>query len=235
MNLTPDQIVLWQWGPIRINATLMFTWLVMLVLVGGSRLVTRRLSCGVRMSRMQNLCEVVVSFVRSQLNAIGGTKSQGHMPFIATLFVFIAASNLLDAIPGCHPPTASLSTTAALALCVFAAVPISGISTLGLMGFLGNYAKPSIFMLPFNIMGELSQTVALAIRLFGNIMSGAMISGILLSVTPLFFPVIMHAFGLLTGLIQAYIFAVLATVYLSSATEAQERINADNPNQEKGD
>ena len=110
------------------------------------------------------------------------------------------------------------ATTAALATCVFLAVPLYGIATRGLGGYLRLYIQPSPFMLPFNIIGELSRTLALAVRLFGNIMSGEMIIAILLSIVPLFFPVIMQLLGMLVGVIQAYIFAVLATVYIGSAT-----------------
>jgi F-type H+-transporting ATPase subunit a len=125
-------------------------------------------------------------------------------------------------VPGYIPPTASLSTTAALAICVFVAVPVYGILQSGAAGYFKQYIKPTVFMLPFNVMGELSRTLALAVRLFGNIMSGAKIGAILLAIAPLFFPIIMHALGLLTGLIQAYIFAVLAMVYIASATRSRQ-------------
>ncbi len=121
-------------------------------------------------------------------------------------------------MPGYHPPTGSLSTTTALAVCVFVAVPLYGIAERGLLGYLKNYVQPTPFMLPFNIIGELSRTLALAIRLYGNAMSGAVIVGILISVAPFVFPIVMRLLGLLTGLIQAYIFAVLAMVYIASAT-----------------
>jgi F-type H+-transporting ATPase subunit a len=143
-----------------------------------------------------------------------------YLPFVGTLFIFIAAANLLSFVPGYLPPTGSLSTTAALAICVFTAVPIYGIAQRGLRAYLKNYVQPTVFMLPFNIIGELSRTLALAVRLFGNVMSGIKIGAILLAVMPLFFPVLMHALGLLTGLIHAYIFALLAMVYIASATRA---------------
>jgi F-type H+-transporting ATPase subunit a len=139
------------------------------------------------------------------------------MPFIGTLFLFIATANLLGVVPGYWSPTGSLSTTAALAVCVFVAVPIFGIAKSGLGDYLRQYLQPSPFMLPFNIIGELSRTLALAVRLFGNVMSGQMIVAILLAIVPLFFPIIMQLMGMLVGVIQAYIFAVLATVYIASA------------------
>ena len=130
--------------------------------------------------------------------------------------------NILSVVPGYRAPTGSLSTSAALAFCVFVAVPVWGIRRRGLAGYFRLYIKPTPFMLPFNIMGEISRTLALAVRLFGNIMSGAMIGGILLSLAPLFFPVLLNILGLITGVIQAYIFAVLAAVYLAAAVRVQK-------------
>jgi len=222
MQITPDEMVLWQWGFVSINATLVFTWLVMLLLVGGSWLVTRKLSRGMEMSRFQNLLEVVVSFSRQQIREVTRQKADPYLPFIGSLFLFIAVSNLLTAVPWYQPPTGSLSTTAALAACVFVAVPLYGIRKRGVKGYLKQYLQPSVFMLPFNVMGELSRTLALAVRLFGNIMSGTMIVAVLLAVTPFFFPVVMQVLGLLTGFIQAYIFAILATVYIGAATRVHE-------------
>jgi F-type H+-transporting ATPase subunit a len=123
-------------------------------------------------------------------------------------------------VPGFDTPTASLSTTAALALSVLIAVPLFGIGSRGLGGYLKTYVQPSFVMLPFNIISEFSRGISLAIRLYGNIMSGAVIAAILLGVAPFFFPVVMDMLGLLTGIIQAYIFAILATVYISTATAA---------------
>jgi F-type H+-transporting ATPase subunit a len=140
--------------------------------------------------------------------------------------------HLLIIIPGYNPPTGSLSTTAALALCVFIAVPLFGIARIGFRSYLKNYIRPNVFMLPFNIMSEVSRTLALAVRLFGNIMSGTMIVGILVAVTPLFFPILMNIFGLLTGLIQAYIFAILAMVYIASATRAHREKESEPEEQE---
>jgi F-type H+-transporting ATPase subunit a len=170
----------------------------------------------------------VVGAIREQIRDVGQQDPDPYLAFVGSLFVLIAAANVLAIVPGYHPPTGSLSTTAALALCVFVAVPLYGMRQQGLSRYLKNYLQPSVFMLPFNIVGELSRTLALAVRLYGNIMSGAMIAGILLSIAPLVFPIVMQALGLLTGLIQAYIFAVLAMVYLASATRAHhERIEAN--------
>ena len=163
---------------------------------------------------------VIVTGIADQIRDIGARDARHYLPFVGTLFLFIAASNLLAVVPGCMPPTGSLSTSTALALAVLVAVPIFGIAKTGLGPYLKNYARPTLFMLPFNVIGELSRTIALAVRLYGNVMSGTVIVGILISIAPFFFPIIMQLLGMLTGLIQAYIFAVLATVYIASATRA---------------
>jgi F-type H+-transporting ATPase subunit a len=220
MEISPDNLILWQWGPVKLNYTILFTWIVMALMVVLSWLVTRRLSSGTTLSRGQVLLEVIVSTVKEQIEEISDQQATRYLVFIGTLFLFIAISNLLAVIPGYHPPTGSLSTTAALAVCVFIAVPLFGIQEQGLMGYLRQYIKPTPLMLPFNIIGELSRTLALAVRLFGNVMSGSLLVAILLAILPLVFPIIMQLLGLLTGLIQAYIFAVLAMVYIASATRA---------------
>jgi F-type H+-transporting ATPase subunit a len=222
MEISLDNWVFWRWGPLLVNATLVYTWLVMVLLTGGSWLVTRKLSTEPPLSRWQNLLEVVISTIAQQIQQISQQNYNHYLPFIGTLFIFISLSNLLSIIPGYHPPTDSLSTTAALALCVLVAVPLFGITQQGLRAYLGHYIKPTFLMLPFHLMSEFSRTVALAVRLFGNVMSGVMLGGILLAVVPLFFPVIMQLLELLIGQIQAFIFAVLATVYIASATQAHE-------------
>ncbi len=219
MNLTPDQVIFWQRGIITINATLVFTWLVMLVLVVVSWLITRKLSASTNISQGQNLLEVLVLGIGEQIEEISQQEPKPYIPFIGTLFIFIAVSNLLSIIPGYQPPTGSLSTTTALAICVFVAVPLYGIKKQGFWGYVKKYyLQPTPFMLPFNVIGRFSNTISLAVRLFGNVMSGTMIVGILLSIAPLFFPIKMQALGLLTGLIQAYILAILAMVFIAAAT-----------------
>jgi F-type H+-transporting ATPase subunit a len=222
-DLSPDEAVLWEWGFVHLNYTIVYTWLVMAVLVGISWLATRRLTSRASIPRWQNFLEIVVSAINGQIRDVTRQEPERYLPFIGTLFLFIVVSNLLAVVPGFHAPTASLSTTAALAVCVLVAVPAYGIASEGLLGYLKLYIRPTPLMLPFNIIGELSRTLALAVRLFGNMMSGAKIAAILLLIAPLFFPVLMHALGLLTGVIQAYIFAILALVYIASATQAHGR------------
>lgn len=223
-DISTDQVVFWRWESVWINATLVYTWAVMAALVLGSWLVTRKLTHEQRIPRWQNLLEIVVGGMREQIRQASQSRPEPFVPFIGTLFLFIAASNILMVVPGFEPPTASLSTTAALAGCVFLAVPLYGISQRGFVAYFRQYLTPTPFMLPFNIIGELSRTLALAVRLFGNVMSGAKIAAILVAVIPFIFPVVMNVLGLLTGLIQAYIFAILAMVYIASANRAQRRI-----------
>lgn len=213
-------MVFFQLGPIVINATIGFTWLVMLILVGGSWLITRRLTVTATIPAWQNVLEVVVTGIQDQIEEISQQKTVHYLPFIGTLFLYILVCNIFAIIPGFTPPTGSLSTTTALALCVFIAVPLFGIAHEGLLNYLKHYIDPTPLMLPFNVIGELSRTIALAVRLYGNIMSGTVIVGILLSLAPFIFPVVMQILGLITGAIQAYIFAILAMVYIASATAA---------------
>jgi F-type H+-transporting ATPase subunit a len=221
MRLSPDEMIFWQHGFIKLNATIVFTWGIMLVLGVGSKLVTRKLSTGLQRSRWQNFLEMIVTGVEKQIEEVGLRHPEKYLGFLGTLFLFVAVASLCTVVPGYEPPTGSLSTTAALALCVFVAVPFFGIKDQGMCGYLKSYVEPTVIMLPFNIISELSRTLALAVRLFGNMMSGAMIIAILLTITPFLFPIVMTLLGLLTGMVQAYIFTVLAAVYIAAATGAR--------------
>lgn len=223
MEITPDWIIYWEYGFIKLNATIVFTWFVMALLTVGSWLVTRRLSSGITVSRWQSLLETVVQAVRSEIRDVAQQSPDPYLPFVGSLFILLAISNLLSVVPGFQPPTASLSTTVALALWVFFAVPFFGISSQGVLNYCKTYLEPTPILLPLNIIGEFSRTLALAVRLFGNMMSGMMIVAILLGIIPLFFPVIMQALALLIGMIQAYIFVVLSLVYIASATAAHQK------------
>lgn len=229
MRLGPDQLIFWQHGLFKLNGTIVFTWALMAVLVLGSILVTRKLSTEHQRSRWQNLLEIVVTGITEQIREVGLKQPERYLPFLGTLFLFVAAAALATVVPGYEPPTASLSTTVALALCVFVAVPLFGIREQGLGGYLKSYLQPTFIMLPFNIISEVSRTLALAVRLFGNMMSGAMIVGILLTITPFLFPVVMTLLGLLTGMVQAYIFSILAAVYLAAATRPAPQPKPDQP------
>jgi F-type H+-transporting ATPase subunit a len=220
VRLSSDQLILWQHGFVRLNATIVTTWALMLFLTGGAKLITRKLGAEVRISRWQCTLEILVTGIVKQIADVGLRGPRQYIGFIGTLFLFVAMANVFTIVPGYEPPTGSLSTTAALAACVFVAVPLFGIRQRGLRGYLRSYLQPTVLMLPFNIISEFTRTLALAVRLFGNMMSGTMIVGILLSITPFIFPVAMSALGLLTGMVQAYIFSILATVYIAAATGA---------------
>jgi len=222
MHLSPDEIVYWQYGFVKLNATILYTWVVMLVLVLGARLVTRRLEIGLERAHWQNFLEMIVIGMTRQIKEIGLDAALKYLPFLGTLFLLLATIAIFTIIPGFEPPTGSLSTTAALALCVFVAVPFFGIRERGPAGYLRSYVQPTVIMLPFNVISEFSRTLALAVRLFGNMMSGAVILAILLSIAPFFFPIFMAALGLLTGMVQAYIFSILAAVYIAAATRSRE-------------
>ena len=224
MEITPDNIIYWQWEGFHLNATIVSTWLVMFILLLISWLATRNLVMKPKISRWQISLEVIIGFIREQIREITQQNPDPFIPFLGSLFLFISISNLLDIIPGFRPPTGSLSTTTALAVCVFFAIPIFGVSRAGFKKYFKQYLEPSVLMLPFNIIGEFSRTLALAVRLFGNIMSGSLIAGILLIIAPLFLPIIMQVFGLLIGQIQAYIFTILATVYIGSAAQAEKEL-----------
>ena len=223
MEISPDAIIIFQWNGIHLNATIVFTWAVMVILIFISWMATKNLTIGPKISRWQNFLEVIVGYMRQQVKEITQQNPDPFIPFLGTLFLFISVSNLLAIIPGWHPPTGSLSTTSALAICVFFAIPIFGIAKKGVRDYFKHYLEPSIFMAPFNIIGDFSRTLALAVRLFGNVMSGTLIVAVLLIITPLFVPIVMQVLGLLIGQIQAYIFTVLATVYIASATRVESK------------
>ena len=230
MTISPDNIVLWEWNAFHLNLTILWTWVIMFLLSGGSWLISRRLSTGPKISRWQNLLEALIISMRNQIRGVSRFDSDRYLPFVGTLFLFIFTANVLGIVPGYWPPTGSLSTTTALALCVFISVPVFGIAHEGLFTYLKHYVRPTPLMLPFNLIGEISRTIALAVRLYGNVMSATITVGLLLTLMPFFFPILMKLLGLITGAIQAFIFAILAMVYIASASAAHT--GADAPAQE---
>ncbi|MEP3329140.1 F0F1 ATP synthase subunit A [Sedimentitalea sp.] len=229
MNLSLDQSIIFDLWGVPINATIFYTWIVMILLTVASILITRNLRPDVPPNRWRTALEVIVQGIQGQIEEIAPGPSRHLLYYAGTLFLFVAVSNLLLVVPGFEPPTSSLSTTTALAFSVLIAVPLFGINSRGLGGYLKTYLEPSFIMLPFNIISEFSRGISLAIRLYGNIMSGAVIAAILLTVAPFFFPVVMDVLGLLTGMIQAYILAILATVYISSATAPPSDVQKEAP------
>lgn len=222
MQLSPDGIIFWQYGFFKLNATIVYTWGLMAVLALGAKLITRKLSVDHQRSRWQNMLEIIVTGIGKQIEEVGLTQSRKYLAFLGTLFLFVATASCFTIIPGYEPPTGSLSTTAALAICVFVAVPLFGVAESGINEYLREYLQPTFIMLPFNIISEFSRTLALAARLFGNMMSGTMILAILLTITPYILPIAMSMLGLLTGMVQAYIFSILAAVYIAAATRTSE-------------
>ena len=223
MELTPDARILFvlpmgPLGELPVSATIVNTWIVMAILVIGGRIATWGIGPATPTSRWRLAVELLIEMIRNQIRAIGGGDPSRYLPFVGTLFLFTLFSNVLGVVPGFQSPTGSLSTAVALALCVLVAVPAYGIAESGLLAYLRRYIHPTPLMAPFNVIGELSRTIALAVRLYGNVMSGMVVAAILLSVVPFFFPVLLQLLGLLTGVIQAYIFAVLAMVYIVSAS-----------------
>lgn len=213
--------------------TMINTWIVMAVLVGISAWITRGLRKELPVSRKQHALEAVVGLLEGQIKEIAGKEGRRYLPFVGTLFLFIATANILSLIPPLSSfipglptvfaaPTTGLETPLALALCVFFSVPFFSIRRRGVGHWLRTYIEPTPFMLPFNIIGDVSSALALAVRLFGNMMTGTVVGGILLSIAPFVFPAVMQLFGQVTGLIQAYIFAVLAMVYIGSAVQVEQ-------------
>ncbi|MEQ8652091.1 MAG: F0F1 ATP synthase subunit A [Kiloniellales bacterium] len=231
MKLSPDNTVVavLPFG-VPLTLTVVTTWIVMAVAVLAALAITRRVGlakASLIPSRGQIALEVILGMIEGQIAEISRRRPGRFLPFVGTLFLFIALSNLLLVIPGFVPPTASLSTTAALALAVLLAVPVFAVAERGIGGYLASYLQPNPIMLPFNLVGELTRTLALAVRLYGNVMSGTVIAAILIGLTPLFLPVVMDALGLITGMIQAYIFAVLAMVYIAAAVGPDPKPTAE--------
>jgi F-type H+-transporting ATPase subunit a len=178
MTIDPSEIVYFEWGFVRITATLVFTWITMIILALGSYLVTRNIKIEGEISKGQNILEALVETINSQIRQISQQDPGKYLPFIGTLFIFILAANIFSIIPGYISPTGSLNTSIALSLCVFLAVPVYGIADQGISGYLKEYVKPTFIMLPFNIISEISRTLSLAIRLYGNVMSSSIIDNI---------------------------------------------------------
>ncbi|NPV63741.1 MAG: F0F1 ATP synthase subunit A [Methanotrichaceae archaeon] len=217
---------------IAINDTIVFTWIAMILLVSLAWYSTRNLSATHPVSQRQIFLETVINYMKSEISEIARRNPEPYLPFSGTLFLFLSMSSLLGIVPGYRSPTSSLSTTAALAICVFFAIPFYGIMHQGFSNYFRRYVQPTVLMLPFNIIGEVSRTIALALRLFGNMMSQTLLIAVIVSIVPLFLPVAMDFFGLLIGQIQAYIFAVLATVYIVSASTTSRK---EDENQTEGE
>ena len=220
-----SSIALFNLGPIPITAGVVVTWAIMAVLVLGSILLTRRLSSFP--TAIQAALELIVDTVDNQIRDTMRIEPAPYRAFIGTLFVFIFVANWSSLVPGIEPPTAHLETDAALALLVFLAVIWFGIRAGGVRGYLSTFASPNPIMIPLNFIESLTRTFSLLVRLFGNVMSGVFVIGIVLSLAGLLVPIPLMALDLLTGAVQAYIFSVLAMVFIAGAVyEGQPETNS---------
>jgi F-type H+-transporting ATPase subunit a len=219
-------VALFHAGPVPITEPVLVTWSIMVALVLGAIFVTRRL---VRVpSTAQEIFELIVDTVDGQIRATMQVEPAPYRAFIGTLFAFIFVANWSTLIPGIEPPTAHLETDAALALLVFLAVIWFGVRAGGVRGFLATFATPSPIMIPLNFVESITRTFSLLVRLFGNVMSGVFMIGIVLSLAGLLVPIPLMALDLLTGAVQAYIFAILAMVFIAGAVGGEQ-----NPSHER--
>ncbi len=218
--------VLFRVGPIPVTTPVVTTWAIMAVLVLASIAATRRLS--LTPSRLQATLETIVEAVDSQ---IADTMRLAPAPYrapIGTLFLYILFANWSSLIPGVEPPTAHVETDAAMAAIVFCAAIYYGVQARGLPGYLATFARPSVLMIPLNVAEAFTRAFSMTVRLFGNVMSGVFIIGVVLSLAGLLVPIPLMALDLLTGAIQAYIFTVLSMVFIGSAVSEDD---TPNPNE----
>jgi F-type H+-transporting ATPase subunit a len=202
-------------GPVPITSPVLVTWAIMLGLGLFAWYATRRLS--LQPSWAQAALEAVVGAIDSQISETIQTDPAPYRALIGTILIYVLAANWSSLIPGIEPPTAHLETDAALALIVFCATIVYGVRSRGIAGYLKTFAEPSWVMIPLNLVEQITRTFSLVVRLFGNIMSGVFVIGIILSLAGFLVPVPLMALDLLTGAVQAYIFAVLACVFIGAA------------------
>lgn len=207
--------VLFWIGPVPVGQAVAVTWGLMLLLGAGCWLITHRL--GDRRDRSQTSLEIIVGVLVDEIRSATGSDPRPFLPLIGTLFLYILLANWASLVPGLEPPTARLETDIALALVVFGASIWFGIRMQGVAGYLRTFVQPSIFMLPINLIEAVTRTLSLTLRLFGNMVSGVIVVGVLLSIAGLLIPIPLMALDLLTGAVQAYIFATLALVFIASA------------------
>ncbi|MDH3342827.1 MAG: F0F1 ATP synthase subunit A [Gammaproteobacteria bacterium] len=208
-------------GSLQITNTVITTWIVMAITTCLAWLATRRLE--MKPGRVQTLIEAIVLISEDSIRGITPQHAQRILPFIASLWLFIVIANLIGLIPGIHSPTRDLSATAALAFLVFLSVHWFGIRIQGLKNYLLHYLQPSPIMLPFHIISELTRTVALAVRLFGNMMSLEMVALLILLVAGFLVPVPILMLHIVEALVQAYIFGMLALIYVAGGLQSQQR------------
>jgi len=208
-------VIVFHAGPVAITRPVVTTWAIMAVLAAGSWVSTRRL--GLAPSRRQAVLELLVNGILAQIEEVTRRDARPLLPLVGTLFIFLLTANVSGILPGVQAPTARIETPAALALIVFLAVHAYGVRARGLLGYLRSFAQPKPIMIPLNIVSEITRTFSLMVRLFGNIMSGEFLIALVLALAGLFVPIPLMALELLVGVVQAYIFTVLATVFIGAA------------------
>jgi F-type H+-transporting ATPase subunit a len=206
-------------GPVPVAGSTVTSFAVTAALATGSFLLTRRLST--RPSLAQGVVETLVVGMEKQVREVTQRDPRPFLPLVGTLFLYLVVANTLDVVPFLHSPTARLETTLALALVVFFSVHFYGIRSLGLAAYLKHFARPNPLLAPINVLSEVTRTLSLMMRLLGNIMSHALVLGVIVSLAGLLVPVPIMAFGLLIGVVQAYIFSTLATVYVGAAVNPE--------------
>lgn len=216
-----DHDLIWQIGPMLITRPVVTTWGVMAVMVALSWWATRRLSVD-KPGRIQSFAELMIVTLRDEMRSTMKLEPEPFLPLIATLFLFILFANLTGLVPGAEAPTAALETDLVLALSVFFAVIGWGVQRHGVWGYMKSYAQPNLFVLPLNLLEAVTRVLSMTVRLFGNIMSGMFISAVVLGLAGLLVPIPFMALDLLTGLIQAYIFMILAMVFIAAAAGKTE-------------
>ncbi|MGA0585551.1 F0F1 ATP synthase subunit A [Dyella sp. KRB-257] len=210
--------VLFHLGPVPISSAVAVSWGIVAALALGSWLATRRLS--LRPSRTQAVLELLVETIDGQIRDTMQVDPAPYRALIGSIFLFVLTANWSGLMPGIEPPTAHLETDAALAGIVFLATIVFGLRARGVRGYLATFAEPGWLMVPLNLVEQITRTFSLMVRLFGNVMSGVFVVGIALSLAGLVVPIPFMALDLLTGAIQAYIFSVLAMVFIGAAVHS---------------
>jgi F-type H+-transporting ATPase subunit a len=210
--------VLFSLGPVPITAPVVTTWAIMAALGAGCWLATRRLA--LRPGRPQAALEVMLTAILGQIRDVMRVDARPFLPLLGTLFIFLAVANLSGVLPGVAAPTSRLETPGALALVVFVSVHFFGVRAQGLIGYLASFARPRLVMLPLKLISEVTRTFSLMVRLFGNVMSGEFVIGLVVALAGLFVPIPFMILEILIGLIQAYIFTILAAVFIGAAVGA---------------
>lgn len=203
-----------------IGSSVVTTWVIMAALVGASAAATRHLAHVP--GRLQTVVEGIVDAMRGAIAAVLPEHVELVLPFIGTLWIFLIVANLAGIVPGVSSPTADLSTTSALAVLTFFFVHWAGIKSVGFRRYIAHYVRPNPIVLPFEIIGELSRTLTLAVRLFGNMMSLELAVIIVVGIAGFLVPIPLLLLHIVEALIQAYIFGALALIYVASAVQTQQ-------------